>query len=450
MGSVLRFLAVQVFVTLLAAVPEKREIEDASKVFSAINGGDALKWPTDFQKEKAGQNAWGDWKPENGMVGEVIHSWGESKHLLKIDTHFCVVAEGGLKGQPAAHTVSNPPTDWDKTKVQFVADIPEYDTFRNASIGQGYFGVFYSRGGCAGCKTFKKILTKAAALMERDDRFADHRTPFMAIDCSSNINVCARMRFKQEPAFLHFTNKSAGWWQDTGTAVDIMSLAPQFDRGNGPRALARLIAKHVRQSRPLVPDPTQPMPACGNEELCGGSVPLNDHHFAAYRKDHPRMLVMFHGHGLLGADTHRDDVVETFKQYGAAASKFSRSLPFATVDCDLTGEQACAALGVTSFPFPHIAFLDGDKEPEVLTARTGGDFLAFAEGKLNEAAKGADGQINYQKLRVKQLKKMLKEKGLVCSGCTDKSEFVAMLTAALEGGGQADGSVLGTTELSEL
>ena len=73
MGVLLRCLAV-VLVTLLAAVPEKREIEDASKVFSAINGGDALKWPTDFQKEKAGQNAWGDWKPENGMVGEVIHS----------------------------------------------------------------------------------------------------------------------------------------------------------------------------------------------------------------------------------------------------------------------------------------------------------------------------------------------------------------------------------------
>jgi hypothetical protein len=33
---------------------------------------------------------------------------------------------------------------------------------------------------------------------------------------------------------------------------------------------------------------------------------------------------------------------------------------------------------------------------------------------------------------VKQLKKMLKDRGLACQGCSDKSEFVAMLQAAID------------------
>jgi hypothetical protein len=72
-----------------------RTIVDKRKVFSTINQGTALpKWPNQEIKKLAGRNAWGSWEPQNGMVGEAIHSWGD-KWLLKMTKHYCVVGKGG-------------------------------------------------------------------------------------------------------------------------------------------------------------------------------------------------------------------------------------------------------------------------------------------------------------------------------------------------------------------
>jgi hypothetical protein len=82
--------------------PEVRSISNAKKVFSSINTGNAIGgWPSDDIKTAAGKSGWGDWKPENGMQGEVVHSWhAHKRHLLLIDGNYCVVSEDGLEGSP--------------------------------------------------------------------------------------------------------------------------------------------------------------------------------------------------------------------------------------------------------------------------------------------------------------------------------------------------------------
>merc|ERR1712138_330181 len=74
--------------------PEIRKITNAKKVFSTINEGSALSgWPSEEIKKAAGKSGWGEWVPEAGMEGEVVHSWGAKRHLLKVDGKYCVVGE---------------------------------------------------------------------------------------------------------------------------------------------------------------------------------------------------------------------------------------------------------------------------------------------------------------------------------------------------------------------
>jgi hypothetical protein len=76
-----------------------RSISNAKHMFSTINTGFMLPdWKDEEIKKVAGKNAWGDWRPANGMVGEVIQSWGCAKHLLRIDDKYVIAAEEGLDG----------------------------------------------------------------------------------------------------------------------------------------------------------------------------------------------------------------------------------------------------------------------------------------------------------------------------------------------------------------
>jgi thiol-disulfide isomerase/thioredoxin len=76
-----------------------RPISNAKKMFSTINMGALLSdWKDEEIKKIAGKNAWGDWRPANGMVGEVIQSWGCERHLIRIEDKYVVMAEAGLDG----------------------------------------------------------------------------------------------------------------------------------------------------------------------------------------------------------------------------------------------------------------------------------------------------------------------------------------------------------------
>jgi hypothetical protein len=78
-----------------------RKVINSKKTFSTINEGSVLDgWPSEAIKRAAGKTAWGDWKLADGMIGEVVHSWGDSKHLLKVNDKYVVVGEDALEGDP--------------------------------------------------------------------------------------------------------------------------------------------------------------------------------------------------------------------------------------------------------------------------------------------------------------------------------------------------------------
>jgi thiol-disulfide isomerase/thioredoxin len=121
-------------------------------------------------------------------------------------------------------------------------------------------------------------------------------------------------------------------------------------------------------------------------DSCGTTAMLGDDHFETYRKEHPKMLAFFFapwcGH-----------CTSTKPEFAAASTKVGRSLPFVAVDCDGDGEGTCKTFNVTSFP--AIKYIDGE-HVEDLDSRSSGDFLTFAEKKLNDAATGADGKVNFK------------------------------------------------------
>ena len=118
---------------------------------------------------------------------------------------------------------------------------------------------------------------------------------------------------------------------------------------------------------------------------------------------------------------------------------------FAAMDCTTEGLESCAKYGIKSYP--QFRYFGDDKSADPITldlggSRSSGDFVTFVEKQLDlvDAQKASlaagstdgstDGQkveVNYSKMRVKALRKLLKERGLKCTGCTDKTEFVKMV-----------------------
>jgi hypothetical protein len=65
-----------------ALIPYEVKIRNTKFLYSTINQGTSLDWPSEEMKAKAGQNAWGDWKPKAGMKASVKHGWGTGKKWL--------------------------------------------------------------------------------------------------------------------------------------------------------------------------------------------------------------------------------------------------------------------------------------------------------------------------------------------------------------------------------
>ena len=62
-------------------------IEQAERCMAMVNRGSLLaNWPSDDVKLKAGNSGWDSWRPEKGMIGEVLHhwDWDQGVWLLKI------------------------------------------------------------------------------------------------------------------------------------------------------------------------------------------------------------------------------------------------------------------------------------------------------------------------------------------------------------------------------
>lgn len=68
--------------------------------------------------------------------------------------------------------------------------------------------------------------------------------------------------------------------------------------------------------------------------------------------------------------------------------------------------------------------------------RAADDLLWFARDKMEKAAraeaKNVDKNTDFSKMKMKALKLLLKERGVKCEGCTDKSDYVKMVRDSID------------------
>lgn len=197
----------------------------------------------------------------------------------------------------------------------------------------------------------------------------------------------------------------------------------------------------------------------------GNVIFMNDAHWERYRRDTERFVVFYHAKDCKWCNFSKPGFIE-------ASRKFRRSMPFLAIDCKGKGASTCLSEQLTSYPrlkyYDHEQGQDGPEDPEFFERgpKESGDFVTYVEKKLDEVESRALAKASMKageedlappsvttlkKLRVKQLRKMLKSRNQVCHGCTDKDEFVKLvretwhlpLIAAVKAG-SSSGSVADT------
>jgi thiol-disulfide isomerase/thioredoxin len=167
---------------------------------------------------------------------------------------------------------------------------------------------------------------------------------------------------------------------------------------------------------------------------------MTDGHWERYRKYTRRFIVFYHALDCKWCNFSKPGFVE-------ASRKFRRSMPFLAIDCKAAGASTCLTEGLTSYPrlkyYNHAQGDNGPEDPEFFERgpKESGDFVTYVEKKIEEeearelaktqASESAEApsEMALRKMRVKQLRKMLKSRGQVCHGCTDKLEFVKLVRA---------------------
>ena len=260
---------------------------------------------------------------------------------------------------------------------------------------------------CGHCKAFKPFFGKVAALVK------EHELAFGlgGVDCTADDSkaLCAPDRYNVSsyPSTLFFADKDA---------------APvNYESSRTTKGLK----KFIRDKLGLQKFP-------GNEafvneqkwEENGNVVHQTEDHFESFRKEHPRMLVMFYapwcGH------------CKTFKPAFAEASRKIKAAPLVAVDCTEEAD-VCQKYGANSYPtLTWFSSPEGDGVPYDGSRDDANDVRSWVENKVEAEARQQIGskpleEKDLRKLRVRVLRKMLKERGLECKGCTDKKEFVKLV-----------------------
>eukprot|EP01052_Picozoa_sp_SAG31_P020201 SAG31_NODE_1509_length_8062_cov_6.974884_4_plen_120_part_00 len=111
----------------------------------------------------------------------------------------------------------------------------------------------------------------------------------------------------------------------------------------------------------------------------------------------------------------------------------------AAVDCT-SASDVCDTVGTEGYPTIRYfePLIEASKEGAASSAqgesyrnmaRATDDLVWFLRDKADKAAraeaKSVTADTDFSKLKMKALKKLLKDRGEKCEGCTDKSEFVA-------------------------
>ena len=142
------------------------------------------------------------------------------------------------------------------------------------------------------------------------------------------------------------------------------------------------------------------------------------------------LLMMFYAPWCGHCKTLKPDWVE-------ASTQMPKSFTMGALDCT-QHSGTCSAVGASSYP--TLKYFQPLKEGSTVPSETEAgedysnsgratdDLVWFGRDKLDTEmraqAKSVTKDTDVSKLRIKALKKILKERGAACDGCTDKSDFV--------------------------
>ena len=302
---------------------------------------------------------------------------------------------------------------------------------------------------CGHCKALKpKFAAASTALADAAD--AGETVPaLVAVDCThgGSKEVCERFKANSYPTLVWLDGEPAET-EDGGPYAGEPYSGARSEKG---------ILKFVRRKldptwKPIVP-PFENTPHKewgqskeGEEGPGPGHVVfLNDDYFDDYAaklvaKQRP-MMMMFYAPWCGHCKALKPD-------YTAASNRLGRSAVLAAADCTDDATDLCSRYGVNSFPtlkwFPNDKPAAKGEEGEEEGAaklphedydgtRDSGGLITFVSRQLEKAAAAqAAGdekptRAALKKMRVRVLRKMLKERGGVCKGCSDKGEFVDMV-----------------------
>jgi len=163
-------------------------------------------------------------------------------------------------------------------------------------------------------------------------------------------------------------------------------------------------------------------------EQCGKTVHLNTtEEFENFKGKNLQngYIVYLYTSGCSYCDDAKSDYVQASQYLG-------RSFPLLAILCDRKAGafEACQTLETQTksdgmYPGYYLFKPGHDPVPfgETLNERSSGHLITTAEDILAKSG-GTDEIPNFKKMRIKQLRKWLNQRGLKCSGCTEKQEFV--------------------------
>jgi protein disulfide-isomerase-like protein len=294
----------------------------------------------------------------------------------------------------------------------FKTDVKVLDSDSFAAFHEGSTPalVMFQAPWCGHCKAFKPLFGKAAKLTNA----AELKFGFGTVDCDGGDGkpLCAPDKFNVTsfPTTYFFADKDAKpvKYEDARTTKGIKA----FVKG-------KLGLDKFPGDEKFVNDDSK-------WEDGGNVIHQTDDHFDAHLKQNPSQFVMFYapwcGH------------CKKFKPIMIEASRKVKSAPLVAVDCT-EEDPLCRRWNVTGYPTFY--WCAGGTQADCEKYQWSGsedanDVRSYIENKIESAARKSIGKKKLEhkdvaKLRVRVLRKMLKERGLACKGCTDKKEFIKML-----------------------
>lgn len=146
----------------------------------------------------------------------------------------------------------------------------------------------------------------------------------------------------------------------------------------------------------------------------GSVVLLGDDSFADFQEKNPHFLAAFFAPWCGHCKALKPE-------FAAAAETLQFRVPLVGVDCTGEGKNTCNKFDVKGFP-TLLWFSNGKSEPYE-GGRTADTIVSFVDNKVPDAPENFEG-VDFNTFKLKQLKKILFDRGQQCAGCSEKKEFV--------------------------